>query len=184
MLAVPSGLMGESNYYMNWKEVQNLSDKGWQIASHSINHKSLFNFTKMQRAYEFKQSYQDIYNNIGAYPTTFVYPFGDNNNTLDDECAEYYDNCIGYAKSINKGDLDLFIFKNSNRTHENGFPLGLRRFRIDNDTSLQVFKDALDSYSNLVLHLNFVDEKFQQSSLVEEPLKISGCVGRKKQSKK
>ena len=139
--------------YMNWTEIANLSSKGWQIASHSMNHTSLLLYSLSERAIEFNNSRYAIFGNISYLPNTWIYPFNANNDTIDTECATFYTICSGSGSSVTT--LENFLFKNANLTHENGNPIGIRRIIIENETSMAEFIEAIDYNLNIVLDQRF-----------------------------
>ena len=139
--------------YMNWTQIQNLSDKGWQIASHSFNASSVINYSSADLLRAFNDTKYQIEGNISILPTLFIYPNNENNDTTDDECAKYYTMCSGQSGSTNT--QESFLFKTANLTHENGNPIGFRRILIRNITTLTELQNAVDYHDGLILHTKF-----------------------------
>jgi peptidoglycan/xylan/chitin deacetylase (PgdA/CDA1 family) len=145
---------GNSDEYMNWSEINDLKNKGWQIASHSVDHLDITTLNYNQRQFEFNNSKNTIIEEINVTPTLFVYPYNINTNITDSECALYYNLCSGYSSENISGN---FIYEYSNYTHES--LLGLSRVIITNETTIQQFKDIL--IANLNFNANVKVNKYK-----------------------
>jgi len=93
-ISINTGTIGDSGK-MNWTQVQNLSDKGWGVSSHTVNHVNMSALTTAQRAVELNQSKWEIYGNISVMPKYFVFPYNIRNETMIGECLGFYDFCSG-----------------------------------------------------------------------------------------
>ena len=139
--------------YMNWTQIQNLSNKGWQIASHSFNATSIINYSDSDLLRALNGTKYEIDGNISIIPTLFIMPNNENNDTTDSECAKYYTMCSGYSTSTNT--QEAFLFKKANLTHENGNSIGMRRIIIANDTTLTEMINAVDYFDGLIGYYKF-----------------------------
>jgi hypothetical protein len=99
----------EDNYpaYMNWSTIENLTQQGYDIESHTVSHESLSNLTITQLSYELKQSQQDLLTH-GVNSSILIYPYGDgyDNQTVIDAVSRYYQ----YARDVIPGHVDLTSF--------------------------------------------------------------------------
>jgi peptidoglycan/xylan/chitin deacetylase (PgdA/CDA1 family) len=152
VLGVITDRVGESGY-MTWDEIQNCSDSGWQIASHSLVHSDFLTLNESERLESFENSFDAINGNLSIEPSLFIYPYNSNNETTDSECSRFYSMCSGYSTSIDS--VNAFNYKVANLTSEFGEPLGLRRKNVLNETTLQEFIDGLDFFNDKVLHYSF-----------------------------
>ena len=138
---------GEDYGFMTWAEINNLSNAGWEIAGHgATNYNSGMDVT--QRASNWTWVKSEITSNVGITPTHFVYPFLDNNDSIDDECATYFQSCEG-----NNGDG--FLFETASLTHSEGSELPSMRYIVHNSTRLAGFKDFSDYYDGLIYDFGF-----------------------------
>ncbi len=148
VVAIPTNRPDLLVNYMNWSHLQNLSNLGWQIASHSINgSRFLDQLIPSQWIDAFNNSKNDIENNLtGVSVTTWVYPGNSNNLSTDDLCDDYYTICTGVSGNEEAVDSsNKFIYKYSNLTHEGlSTSNNLGRYTIRNYTTLEMFKSEID----------------------------------------
>ena len=134
---------------MNWTQIQELKDKGWEIASHSVNHCDMVNVCNQSINWtnEFSVSKKYIDGNLTNQNTTsFIYPLNSENSTIQVECAKNYTLCTGSAM----GNYGIYNFyKNMNLYG------GIKRNGLTNLTTLQMFKDYIWVDDSLVLEYNF-----------------------------
>jgi len=132
---------------MSWENVSTLYNTyGWEIVSHSFTH-PLFrsdNIGEINATIQFNQSRQDIIDNIGVIPTTFVYPSGNTNTTYDDICKDYYNICLSQGVVLPNHD---YTYKDKNLTYELD---GIVRMQIRNTTIVSDLYN-IDRYNNLTL---------------------------------
>lgn len=133
--------------FMTWTQINDLKNKGWEIASHSINGTSFLNYSSITRNELFQNSRDSINNNISGYNvTTFIFPGGYRNTTTDNECANYYSICGAEALTWSSA---RFVYKNSNLTST------IPRMSVYNDTTISEFEDMVDYKSKILLDMNF-----------------------------
>jgi len=147
--------------YMTWDDLQNLSNDGWQIASHSVNHGNFVTTytTVARRKEELSNSSRHIQGNLSITPTMFYFPFNSNNITTDSECAINYTMCGGYSSG---GSVRaIYLFKRANLTHEDGLPkgIGLKRWIVYNTTNLSDLINYVDYDTSDILNLQFSENQ-------------------------
>jgi peptidoglycan/xylan/chitin deacetylase (PgdA/CDA1 family) len=157
------GIMGViTNYvpklrgsYMNWGDIQDLSNKRWQIASHSVSHLDMTTLNYTQRQLEFSNSKNDIAGNISITPTLFIFPYNSDNYSIDNECANYYSMCSGSSVGTTNSSKE-FLFENANYTNEyDKNNMGLKRIIITNNTTPEQFNNILiatKKYNEVILN--------------------------------
>jgi peptidoglycan/xylan/chitin deacetylase (PgdA/CDA1 family) len=72
---------GDSGY-MTWPQITNLAGQGYEIGGHTRTHPFLTKLTALQAQNEIAGSFNDLVAQ-GFTPKTFVYPFGDENPTIE-----------------------------------------------------------------------------------------------------
>jgi hypothetical protein len=128
--------------YLNWTELQNLSDEGWGINSHSVNATSLMDMSLDIRTKMFNDSYNDIKGNLSITPYGFIFPQNARNITLNAECGNYYEFCTGEFKASNTNQY-WYAFDNSNLTNGD-----IRRIEIRSNTTLNQFIEAVEVHNS------------------------------------
>jgi peptidoglycan/xylan/chitin deacetylase (PgdA/CDA1 family) len=80
------------NARMSWEDITALSNEGYDIGSHSMDHKDLSQMSKKMVDFEVGDSKQCLLDH-GINPTSFAYPFNTaaENATVIDTVAKYYD---------------------------------------------------------------------------------------------
>jgi peptidoglycan/xylan/chitin deacetylase (PgdA/CDA1 family) len=74
---LPKGLM------MSWQDIKEIQNNGCEIGSHSCSHPLLANKTNVDEIRkEISESGKKIHEEIGKFPTTFSYPFGNYNDKV------------------------------------------------------------------------------------------------------
>jgi peptidoglycan/xylan/chitin deacetylase (PgdA/CDA1 family) len=147
VMAIISNLVGSSNNYMNWSDINNLKNKGWELASHSINDTGLLGMSYENRIFVYQNTKDSIEGNITGYNvSSWIFPGGYRNITLDIECANYYDICGGIALTQDSAE---FLYKTSNLTSS------IPRMTITNDTNISQFEIMVDYNNKLLGFYNF-----------------------------
>lgn len=72
---------GDSGY-MNWAQIKDLNTKGYEVGGHTRTHPMLTTLTPAQLTNEVSGSFSDLVAQ-GITPKTFVYPYGDENPTVE-----------------------------------------------------------------------------------------------------
>jgi len=125
---------------MNWTEIQELQTEGWGVAAHSINSSHLTTLSGEQRQEAFTEIKEVIQGNLSVTPIAFIYPGNQHNDTIDSECGEHYLICTGESS----GDQQpYYSYKGSDLTG------GVHRLLVDNETSIESFRRAVDSFYGL-----------------------------------
>lgn len=106
------------NYlFMNKTEIESLIKNGWEIGSHTINHPNLCRISKDNLVHQLEDSKKILEEIFYVNIQSIAYPYGAVNQTVINECKNYYK----YAFTIIKGN-EIFVDK-----------LVLKRYMILND---------------------------------------------------
>ena len=83
----------KSNARMNWEDIAALYKEGYDIGSHSMNHKDLSQMSNKMVDFEVGQSKQCLLDHGINNPTSFAYPFngGSDKAAVIDTVSKYYD---------------------------------------------------------------------------------------------
>jgi len=131
---------------MSWEQIQALHNKGWEVASHSLNHVDMKTQSVSQRAIEFSKTKSLIEGNLtGVNVTTWVYPYNSLNLTLQLQCHQYYTLCTGLSRVY---DTDFqYIYQDSNSTLSQIYRISVR---VNN--TVDMVKEMLNVDYRLNLH--------------------------------
>ena len=123
---------------MNWTQIQNLSNRGWELAAHSINVSTdMKTLSVTERSTQFTESKIAIDGNISGYDTTsWVFPGNSVNKTLQDECQLTYSICSGAGYGFGS---ERYVYKTSNISSSEIYRIGVK-----NDTAIEEFKLGVD----------------------------------------
>jgi len=69
--------------YMSWEQLKELQNSGWEIGSHSLWHPYLTKVSMAKAKAEIEDSKKIIEEKLGVSVTTFAYPFGDYNASIE-----------------------------------------------------------------------------------------------------
>jgi peptidoglycan/xylan/chitin deacetylase (PgdA/CDA1 family) len=113
---LPTGFIDQKGRFTR-SMVQDFSRYGHEVASHSVTHPFLTNFTKDQLDQEFMQSQQQIFSITGIRPTSLATPYGAYNPTVIKEASNYFQ----FVRNVNVGfnsrdNADSFDIKVQNIT--------------------------------------------------------------------
>lgn len=129
--------------YMNWTELQELKDKGWDMVSHGRNHWNMLKLNETAFRSQLTISRDNISEHLGVVPTQFVFPFHVANQTYTDICGEYYYHCWTWGVSTN--DLKYLYKSTDGKLYK-----GLIRISIANTTTMELFLDLLGRETNIM----------------------------------
>jgi peptidoglycan/xylan/chitin deacetylase (PgdA/CDA1 family) len=84
-------VQGSYPAYLSWDEIRSLQSKGYDIASHSLNHKNLNNLTESELEEEIVDSAEILTSHV-TKPYIFTYPFGQgsDNTTVVNKISQQY----------------------------------------------------------------------------------------------
>ena len=88
--------------HMNWRQLAELLDAGWEIGSHGLWHRDITRLAKMQCAEELLLSRNIIEKRLGRCSSVFSFPFGNGNNDVWRQCRE-----VGYTAGLAMGPNSL-----------------------------------------------------------------------------
>ncbi len=129
--------------YLNWSEIQSLSDYGQDIECHSYSHVDLTNLIESDLIQEIVES-KAILREHGFDSELFVYPFGLGwgNETVRDMVSENY----LAARCVIQGIYDI----------QKGDRYAITDFEISNTTTLNEFKSYVDgSRGNIISIIDY-----------------------------
>lgn len=120
--------------YMNWSQLKRLQDKGWEIASHSVDHTDMLTLSETAFRSQLELSKTKIKNNLGKTPISFVFPFHSSNVTYTNICGMYYELCWTTGT---RDTRPLYIdYSSKGKVYQS-----LKRIQIYNNTDIQTFKE-------------------------------------------
>jgi len=135
------------SYSINWTQVSEMYDDGWEFISHGTWHNDSTSLTYEERQAWFNDSKYEIYNQLGYFPITFVYPWAIANDTIHIECLNYYTYCVnltaGFGVSNQYNHLNNIEGKEIHRMTS-----------IGNTTTIASFKPVMGIYADKVLELD------------------------------
>ena len=124
---------GDWTGYMTWDQLRELQNNGWEIASHGFEHLHMTSLSEAEFRYQLNYSREEIENELGRKPTSFVFPYHDANIPYTAICGEYYDLCWTY------GSRDTFPYYTLYTDDGHAYQ-GLKRITIYNTTTMQTFQ--------------------------------------------
>ena len=156
---------------MDWDDIQNLSDKGWEIASHSINATHLTDLAPDDIIKAFNDSKNSIEGNISVIPISFIYPGNEHNISLDAQCTSFYTLCTGDGTTDSN---PKHSYKSSNLSGE------VFRINILNSTTLPTtnitpYASLVDRYYGNVLWLD-INENSGSVTVDKSGLENNGTI--------
>lgn len=114
---IPTAFPGRSQpeiniTYMSWDDIKKISEMGFEIGTHTVQHVNLRNCKPDRVEFEISKSIADIYDKIGKKPTTFSIPMGMYTNQVIIEIEKYgLKGCV----TSNYGYLTKFNINNAPR---------------------------------------------------------------------
>jgi peptidoglycan/xylan/chitin deacetylase (PgdA/CDA1 family) len=127
---ISPGTIGQEGK-LNWEQVKEMHEAGWDIQPHGMTHPHLPELTAAQQKEEIMQSRRQIEQQLGTNADIFCYPYGEfNKQTL----KILKDEGFRYAFTIRQG-----------RTTSTQEPFYLRRIYVNSEDSLQEWSKKLSS---------------------------------------
>ncbi|WP_236289838.1 polysaccharide deacetylase family protein [Paenibacillus allorhizoplanae] len=121
--------MVEDASYLNWEQVKQLQEAGWDIQPHGMTHPHLPKLSAEQQAYEITEARKLIEEKLGTQADVFCYPYGEYNQTTVKLLKEHG---FRYAFTIDQG-----------YTTNQQSPYLLKRLFINGEESLKAFINKL-----------------------------------------
>lgn len=121
--------MVEDASYLNWEQVKQLQEAGWDIQPHGMTHPHLPKLSAEQQAYEITEARKLIEEKLGTQAEVFCYPYGEYNQTTLKLLKEHG---FRYAFTIDQG-----------YTTNQLSPYLLKRLFINGEESLKAFINKL-----------------------------------------
>ncbi len=101
----------EEQKLMDWNEIKKLKESGFEIGSHTLNHKNLTKLEKEEIIEELKISKEKL-EEKGFNVRSLSIPYGSYNNEVKEIAKDYYDNVRASNWGINSlSDLDRYDLK-------------------------------------------------------------------------
>lgn len=116
------------NSYMTWTQIKALNAQGMEVGSHTRSHPFLTQLTTAEQQSEIVGSYDDMVAQ-GLTPTTFVYPYGDVNTTVENLVKSKYVGARGSYFGYNSTRADHY---------------DLHDIRLDSTTQLATAEKYID----------------------------------------
>lgn len=119
---ISPGVVGQDGYYLNWEQVKEMHEAGWDIEPHGMTHPHLPQLSAARQKEEITEARRQIEERLGTTADIFCYPYGEfNKQTL----AILKEERFRYAFTIQQG-----------RTTSAQQPLQLRRIYVNGQDSL------------------------------------------------
>jgi peptidoglycan/xylan/chitin deacetylase (PgdA/CDA1 family) len=107
--AVISSRIGTPNY-MPHEQIKEMEDRGWEIASHSVNHPNFETVTDEQAKYEINESSTQL-RAMGYDVKNIVYPFGSVTKAQKKYVSSRYNTGVDTRGGVNIAPMDLWALK-------------------------------------------------------------------------
>ncbi|KRF07257.1 polysaccharide deacetylase [Paenibacillus sp. Soil766] len=121
--------MVEDAGYLNWEQVKQLHEAGWDIQPHGMTHPHLPQLTAEQQAFEITEARKLIEEKLGTQADVFCYPYGEYSKTTLKILKE---NGFRYAFTIDQG-----------YTTNQQSPYLLKRLFVNGEEGLKAFINKL-----------------------------------------
>lgn len=83
----------EDDLFMNWEEIQEMSNHGFAIGAHTISHRILSTLSRQEIEKEISGSKYEIESKLGKDVLSFAYPRGKNTDFADGTCFPVLQSC-------------------------------------------------------------------------------------------
>ncbi len=133
-------------FRLNWTDVSSLISKGWEIASHSVNHTRYTNLNSSQRINDLNVSFNKVKDSVDYNMSTFIFPFNSQNSTLISEARTIYNLTTGTAFPPEVGTFYNYVTRDLTK--------GLVRIDMPAETTLENFKRRVDLFNLTIFELN------------------------------
>jgi peptidoglycan/xylan/chitin deacetylase (PgdA/CDA1 family) len=80
---------------LTWNELRELSEAGWEIGSHTMNHRSLTEIGEKEAAWEIATARQILEERLGRSVSVFAYPYGHAEETQRRLAQQHYRGACG-----------------------------------------------------------------------------------------
>jgi peptidoglycan/xylan/chitin deacetylase (PgdA/CDA1 family) len=87
---IVGGVENNEEWLMDWTQLTDLKNAGWEVGSHSMTHPSMSTLTDDQIEYELSQS-KLVLANHGFAAKSFAFPYGDYNYNVLDRVTRHYE---------------------------------------------------------------------------------------------
>ena len=102
--------------FLSWEEIKRLSDKGWEIGSHSVSHVRLSESVDVMLNMELAKSKQTIEHHIGAPVTSVSFPHGRfSDKVIDAVMKNGYSAAVSIGTGLNEQRIHVepcYFFRN------------------------------------------------------------------------
>ncbi|MFP4667302.1 MAG: polysaccharide deacetylase family protein [Desulfosalsimonas sp.] len=127
---VPTSHVGGSNY-LSWKQLAELSEKGFELANHSHSHEYFLNYPEEEIGQRFEKDLEKSHlmfkENLGITPDLYAYPFGEYHPDMIDVLKKH-----GYsAAAAQKSGV---MYEQSDRFLLPRFPMNVNYGKIESFT--------------------------------------------------
>lgn len=122
----------EDAYYLNWEQVKEIHEAGWDIQPHGMTHPHLPRLNKDQQFHEIMDARRLIEEKLGTTADIYCYPYGEFNKTT---LAILEENHFRYAFTIEQGV-----------TTPDQPPLKLKRIFVNGEESIDKWKYRLEKW--------------------------------------
>ncbi|SFL14952.1 Peptidoglycan/xylan/chitin deacetylase, PgdA/CDA1 family [Paenibacillus sp. 1_12] len=79
----------EDGYFLNWDQIKEMHEAGWDIQPHGMTHPHLPKLSAKSQAFEISESKRQIDEQLNIDTSVFCYPFGEKNETTLKLLKEY-----------------------------------------------------------------------------------------------
>lgn len=111
-LALIGNLVGKQ-HYSNIEEIRALLHAGWEVASHSLNHRNQVDLDAAALRASMANS-QQMLETMGFSAATFVYPYGGHNAQVREQAAQYYHAAFAGGYKLNDRHSNPFALQRFN----------------------------------------------------------------------
>lgn len=133
---------------MNFSQARELQDKGWEIGSHTLNHKRLTNISEKEVIFELEESKKLLEKN-GFKIKGLSLPFGDYNKNIIDVAKKNYSYVRLMVAGHNNFDLLDFYHLKSNQIMLNDTP----------QIICNIIKKSNEEKKWLIINFHYIDYK-------------------------
>lgn len=174
MLYVTTDYIGGNDFSMNWSQVQELHNNGWEIGAHSVTHAELPAISPNEAEDEINDCYDELLD-YGIEAKSFATPFGAYNNEVLAMIAKKYASHRGYwERGLNAWPYNNYALKI--QPVMNDTPIEQVKAWIDQATNDNLWlilsfhdvfltEDLDDSYSNTVQELQEISDYLKNNNV-------------------
>jgi peptidoglycan/xylan/chitin deacetylase (PgdA/CDA1 family) len=122
--------MVEDGYFLNWDQIKEMHEAGWDIQPHGMSHPHLPKLSAEKQTYEISAAKAQIEEMLGTAADVFCYPYGERNQTTLRLLKDYE---FRYAFTIEQG-----------LTTPEQDPFGLRRVFVNGEETIQAWRSRFE----------------------------------------